>query len=254
MRRLGLLLILIAGCGAPPNAPTARRVRASRAPSGDGCPAAETRLGESCWSAEGTRWQVEAEGPGGAYRFELELMAANRARSTDHTAAGPQSDEWVQDGPLLRILLSHRFVEYRARLTNGTVLIGEARNVRGQRWSWRAARVFGELSCPETETRVGEACMSVAGTRWRLEGDGLEAHAIAFLGDGQLGVDESDVPAGSWTQRGSAVTFALAEHGPSFEAEVSDADALEGTWTREGSRARVWRATRLESFPPVMHR
>lgn len=241
---------MLLACARPPGPPSARTVRSSRAGNGDGCAATETRLGTECWNAAGTRWTVEAEGPGGNYRFDLELMGANRARSTDHAAASPATDEWVQDGPLLRVFLSDRYVEYRARVSNGTVLLGEARNVRGQRWSFSARRAFGPPACLAQEARFDTVCMSVAGTRWRL-GDGDDARVVRFAEAGVVQADGVEDDAGQWEQEGAEVRFELTAGrlAGTFVGELEDEDTLV---LERGERPLP--ATRLESFPPVIER
>lgn len=192
---------------------------------------------------------MQADGPAGEYRFELSLLAAGRVRATDHAGASPAHDEWFQDGPLLRVFLSDRFVEYRARVTNGTVIIGEAINVRGQRWSWRADRQFGELACDGGDAQTEEGCLTVAGTRWRLEADGSDARVIEFLDDAELASGSSR---GQWEQAGSAVTFTLEEGGPEYIALVEGSRELTGRFAGGGQEG-LFRATRVPSIPPVMH-
>lgn len=203
------------------------------------------RLGASCWSAAGTHWRVQADGPGGAYRFDLTLLGAGRVRSTDHDGASPVSDEWSQNGSLLRIFLSDRFVEYRTRVSNGTVLIGEAINVRGQRWAFRADRDFEAAGCAGAEAVVEGVCMTVAGTRWQLDGQD-----VAFLAGGRVFVGAAEEASGGWEQVASALTFTLAEDGPTRVAQVASTSELSGTF--EGSDGE-WRATRVPAIPPVMH-
>ncbi|MCB9593372.1 MAG: hypothetical protein H6719_11630 [Sandaracinaceae bacterium] len=211
----------------------------------DDCAPQEAALGGTCWSAVGTRWRVDAEGPGGAYHFTLALLAAGRVRADDHDGASPARDEWFQDGTLLRVFLGDRFVEYRTRVSNGTVLIGEAINVRGQRWSFRADRDFGEAPCAADEAHLDAACMTVAGTRWELDG-----HVVAFLDEGRVAVDDDADVTGRWEQVGQALSFTLEEGAPTRVAEVEDASELRGTYEgRDGS----WSATRVRSLPPVMH-
>lgn len=268
---LGLALLLTA-CGGP--ADGGRATRSGADAQGEGpCGPHEANLAGTCWSAEGTRWNVEAEGPGGVYRFDVELLAAGRVRSSDHGAASPARDEWFQDGELLRVFLADRFVEYRAEISNGTVLIGEAMNVRGQQWSWRGDRVFGEAPCADSEARVDGACMTVAGTRWRLAAEGSEARLIEFLEDGRVGIggradDLADDPAddladdptddptdnteapGRWEQDGSTLRFTLGAGSPAYVAEVAGDAELRGTRDDE----RAFEATRVPSVPPVIHR
>lgn len=213
----------------------------------EGCAFDQTRLGTSCWSAAATHWAIQAEGPGGLYRFEVDLLAAGRLRSSDHPDAGPGHDEWFQDGALVRIFLSDRFVEYRTRVTNGTVLVGEAINVRGQRWSWRGDRVFGEVACSETEARLEEGCMSVAGTTWTMDG-----RVVQFLDGGVVALGRRD-QAGEWEQTGSSLRFTLASSDgvTRHQAELQSSGELSGTV--DGSGGGAWTASRIPSIPPVMH-
>ena len=232
--------VAIGGCG---GAQVAALETAEAAPD-DGCGPHATRLGATCWSAEGTRWEVLADAPEGAYELELELLAAGRVRSTDHAAASPASDEWFQDGPLLRVLLADRFVEYRATVTNGTVLVGEAMNVRGQRWSFRAQRMFSPGRCEEREARLpNDACMTVEGTRWELTQGGA-ARFIELLAGGAVGTSSADPTEGDrWVQEGSTVRLRIA--GRELTGELEGADTLRG----DG-----FSATRVPSVPPLVWR
>ncbi|MCZ7683236.1 MAG: hypothetical protein M5U28_32330 [Sandaracinaceae bacterium] len=235
-----MLALSIAGCGGA----TGSVATLPAAEPDDGCGPSATRLGAECWSAAGTRWSVVADGPSGEYTFELELLAAGRARATDDRSASPGSDEWFQDGRLLRVFLADRFVEYRASIENGTVLVGEATNVRGQRWSWSATRLFGESVCQEGEARVGEACFTVAGTRWQLgEGAPIELLAGGALARGGQDAAEGD----RWEQRGEAVHFSLG--GRRYEGRLEGDRELRGTV--DGAS---FTATRLESIPPLARR
>jgi hypothetical protein len=235
--RAALALALFA-CGGPAIAPEAAASEID-----DGCGPSGTRLGEGCWSAEGTRWSVAADGPGGAYEFELELLAGGRVRSNDHAASGPGNDEWFQSGPTLRVFLSDRFVEYRAEVTNGTVLVGDAINVRGQRWSWTAQRVFGELVCGEDQARLASACFTVAGTRWQLE-VGEAPVLVEFLGDHTVAVGDAIT---RWEQEGATLRFSVGER--ELVAELTGSDTMEGTYSGAGGAGR-FRASRVPSIAP----
>lgn len=229
----------VGGCGGAPAA-----LEPAEAAADDGCGPHATRLGAECWSAEGTRWEVLADAPEGAYTLELELLAAGRVRTTDHPTASPATDEWFQDGPLLRVLLADRFVEYRATVTNGTVLVGEAINVRGQRWGFRAQRRFSEGRCQSGEARLpNEACMTVEGTRWELTQGGA-TRSIELLAAGALATSSADPAEGDrWAQEGSTVRLTIG--GTVLEGELEGADVLRG----DG-----FRATRVPSVPPLIWR
>lgn len=246
MRNTAFAALLLAACGGDPGPGSERAGGAGEASGGEGCEADETRLGGTCWSAAGTRWRIEADGPAGAYRFEVAMLAAGRMRSTDHGAAAPAHDEWFQDGSLFRFFLSDRFVEYRTRITNGTVIVGEAINVRGQRWAWRGDRVFGEAACADSEVRLADGCMSVAGTVWEMDG-----RAVQFLEDGAVAVGDED-GAGSWEQGGGSLRFTLSS-GADARAHVAELESsreLSGGY--EGDEGS-WSAARVLSVPPVLH-
>ncbi len=211
-----------------------------------GCAAHEARLGTTCWSAEGTRWHVLADGPGGEYELDLALLAAGRVRADDQPSADPATDEWFQDGALLRVFLSDRFVEYRAEVTNGTVLLGEARNVRGQRWAFSASRVFGQQRCGAHEARVEGACLSMAGTRWALNTGGAPV-LVEFLAEGALAAGPEVRAEDGWEQEGGALRFRIA--GTRYRAELNDAARLRGTF--EGAHEGRFSANRVESIPPL---
>lgn len=235
MRGLGMLALGLAlvGCGAS----TPARVETAP-PDDDECGSRATHIAGSCWSPEGTRWAVVVDGSAGLDDFEIELLAAGRVRSNDSPDASPASDEWFLDGAVLRVFLSDRFVEYRATVTNGTVLVGEATNVRGQRWPWRGERLFGERSCAEGEARLESACMTVAGTRWQIEG---EPRVVELLRDGVVASSPADPGADRWTQEGTRIAFTVDE----------GARRLEGTLEGDARiRGSDFSATRVESIAP----
>ena len=194
---------------------------------------------------------MAAQGPGESYEFELTLLRAGRVRSTDHAAAGPASDEWFQQGELLRVFLGDRFVEYRARIGNGTVLTGEALNVRGQRWSWRADRDFEQTVCARSEALVDDACLTVEGTRWRLEHEATH-ETLEFLAGGALGRGAGDPDAtrvGTWSQTAEDVRFAFGSDETTFLARLENADQMTGSASSERG-AHPFVAVRMPSLPP----
>ncbi len=239
-RRWVMVLALACGCGATPPVTLADPEPAQ----GEGC-GRLARLGAECWTAEGTQWAVVADGPGGLYEFDLALLAAGRVRADDQASASPATDEWFQEGPLLRVFLSDRFVEYRARVTNGTVLVGEAINVRGERWGFRATRVFGESACREDEARLDGTCMTMAGTRWQLDAGGAPV-VVEFLASGAIAAGAEARGDDRWEQAGAALRFSI--DGRRFRAELSDESALRGAIEEGGS----FTATRVESIPPLV--
>jgi hypothetical protein len=243
MRRIvliGLAILSLCGCGGAASVPVAEPVAAAD----DGCGPRATRVAGACWSAHGTRWRVTTEASAGVDELELELMAAGRVRSNDHPAASPAMDEWFLERSVLRVFLADRFVEYRATVTNGTVLVGEAINARGQRWPWSAVRVFGEPTCERDEARIEGACMTVAGTRWRVEGQG---ELIELLAEGVVATGPEDAR-DRWTQEGERVRFTTGAGAHQFEATLEGDGALRGT--RDDGAA--FTASRVESIPPAL--
>lgn len=238
-----MLAIGLGACGGG-----AAQLGGGTTPSGpEPCPSAgELRLGRICWSPVGSRWHLTSWAPGGEYAFDVELLAANRVRSTDHPGAGPATDEWFVDGNTLRIFLSDRYVEYRADVSNGTILIGEAQNVRGDTWEWRGDRVPGEGSCQPGEADLGEACFAIAGTRWTLS-EGGATTVIHFAPEGRVLSDaasaESEASDNTWTQEGSSIAFTIGGRRHSAAVE-RDTEHMNG----DG-----WSAERLELYAPPMH-
>lgn len=243
MRRTSSVLLALAlvACGGG----TTQVVGETTTPRGlPACPnAGELRLGRICWSPVGSRWHMTAMAPGGEYAFDVELLAANRLRSTDHPGAGPVSDEWFVDGNTLRMFLSDRFVEYRADVSNGTVMVGHAENVRGDTWEWRGDRLPATGACEEGTADLGDVCFAIAGTRWTLS-EGGSTRVIHFAAEGRVLADDAPPAEGdTWTQDGASVTFTLG--GRSHTATVSgDGARLSG----DG-----WSAERLELYAPPMH-
>lgn len=210
----------------------------------DPCPTAgELRLGRVCWNPTGSRWHVTAMAPGGEYAFDLELLPANRLRATDHPAANAATDEWFVDGNSLRLFLQNRFVEYRADLSNGTVMIGEAQNVRGEGWSWRGDRMQISGGCQPDEAPSGETCITMAGTQWILRGPAGE-RVIHFEPEGRLLTDQgAPVAANRWSQQGDQLTFTL--DGVEHTARVDGVAQLRGT-----ASGGEWTAEPVPLYPP----
>ncbi len=234
-----LMSLLASGCGG-----AAANGGSSTTPVAavDPCPnAGEARLGRVCWNPSGSRWRFVAAAPGGEYTFEVELLAANRVRATDHPAAGPATDEWFVDGSTLRVFLADRFVEYRGELTNGTVIVGQAINTRGETWEWRGDRMASRGSCNAEELQIGGSCFSISGTRWRAALPSGE-QIVQFAPDGRLVVDRGDAEGASWRQEGARITFTLA--GTSYDAQILSELSLQG---------QGWSAERVPSYPPPIH-
>ncbi|MDQ3032415.1 MAG: hypothetical protein M3Y87_08375 [Myxococcota bacterium] len=242
---IGLFFVVsLVGCGGAAGA-GGGGTTAAQAP--DPCPADnEVRLGRICWNPTGSRWHLTAQAPGGEYAFDVELLPANRLRSTDHPAATAATDEWFVDGNSLRLFLQDRFVEYRADLTNGTVMVGEAQNVRGEGWSWRGDRMQLGGGCHPGEAVSGETCITLAGTQWRLRGPGGE-RVIHFEHEGQLLTDQgAPVEAHRWTQEGDQLRFTL--DGVEYTAPIESAERLSGT-----ANGAQWSAELVPLYPPPMH-
>lgn len=211
-----------------------------------------------CWSPTGSRWHVTASAPGGALEFDVELMAGGRVRATDDVAGGPATDEWFVQEDVVRIFLANRYVEYRGRLTNGSLLVGDVINVRGDTWDFRAERQHGG-GCPTTELATGEgeesACYSAAGSRWTVSARG--ATFVVELGaEGVLTSDNaSDTTTGNdtWDQTGNEVHLRFDGGATEYTATIgSSLDRLEGS-AHDGSGNFTFTAQAIASFPPPFH-
>lgn len=219
------------GCGAArSHGPVGPSGEAER---NDPCPNRnELQLASHCWNPAGSRWRIVASAPGGEHRFDIELLSANRLRSSDHPAADPARDEWFVENGELRLFLANRFVEYHAHVSNGTVLVGRAVNARGDEWRWRGDRSYG-TGCPEGEAQLSAGCFSIAGTVWDAS-RGDVRHILQFAEDGQLLVDADEADAEHrWTQEGALVHFAHDGHDQTVVI-ASDAAHFAGEgWTGE---------------------
>lgn len=210
------------------------------------CPTAgELRLGRICWNPVGSRWHLSANAPGGEYAFDVELLAAGRLRATDHPAATPGTDEWFVEGNTLRFFLGGRYVEYRADVTNGTVLVGQAANVRGDLWEWRGDRMPDETSCHPGEAQVDGACFSIAGTRWQVSPASGAAFDMIFEPGGALFMSSGATEA-TWEQAGTTITLQL--NGQTVTVQVGA-----GFASLTGSGGMTFTATPLPSYPPPIH-
>ncbi len=196
-----------------------------------------------CFDPVGTRWHVVANAPGGRYEFDVELMASGRLRANDHPAAGPGTDEWIIEDDQLRLFLANRYVEYRGRFTNGSVIVGSASNVRGDAWEFRADRMRVPHACQGNElvVRGGDepVCYSAAGSRWQMHLGG-RSFVVELASNGALTSDDpNDTTAGddTWEQVGGTLRMYLNGRTTTLEATLRpDAlDRLEGTASVGGS-------------------
>lgn len=236
---------LVVGCGGSMQGERADRAGLVRASSYVPCEdPAEVRLAPNvCFDPVGTRWQVVASAPGGQLDFSLELMAGGRVRATDHPAANPGTDEWIVEDDLLRIFLGNRYVEYRARLLNGSVFVGTAQNVRGDRWEFRANRERTIAECRGNELVVREGdepgCYSAAGSRWLVSLEG-RSFTIELAGNGAMTSDDpSDTSAGddTWEQERGALRLLFDGGARRLEATLRPGalEQLSGTASPGGS-------------------
>ncbi len=224
--------------------------------------ASQVRLAPTvCWSPVGSHWHVAADAPGGSYAFEIELMAGGRVRSTDVTGATPATDEWFVENDELRIFLQNRYVEYRATLHNGTLMIGEAVNVRGDVWSFRADRVHVSASCPANEVATSSGdepgCFDVAGSRWAVNAGGHE-YEVQFGENGTLvsnNPTDTTVDDDGWSQEGATVVFWFNDHATELTGTItaSDLGHLAGTGHDSSGGALSWSAAAIATYPPPVH-
>lgn len=210
-----------------------------------------------CFDPVGSRWRIVANAPGGRYEFEVELMAGGRVRATDHPAAGPGTDEWFVEDDELRIFLANRFVEYRGRFTNGTVIVGEAANVRGDRWDWRADRLHTGRPCLGNELTTNDAdepgCYSAAGSRWTVTTGG-RSFVVELAANGSLtSNDPSDTTSGNdtWQQEGATLRFFFDERATTYEATLNAADLAHLSGTVSGRTSGTFTAEALPTYPPA---
>jgi hypothetical protein len=233
---------LAAGCGGgTAQTDTTTPARATYSPCAN---PAEVRFAANvCFDPVGSHWRVTSNAPGGQYEFEVELMAGGRVRATDHPAAGPGTDEWLVEDDELRIFLANRFVEYRGRFSNGSVIVGDAANVRGDRWDWRADRVHTGGRCLGNELATNDAdepgCFSAAGSRWTVTTGG-RSFVVELAANGTLTSDDpSDTSPGNdtWEQDGATLRLFFDERARTFEATLRPADLrhLSGTVSGGGS-------------------
>jgi hypothetical protein len=238
---LFLSVVLTAGCGGGAAQIDTTTARPAYSPCEN--PAQIRFAANLCFDPAGSRWRVTADAPGGRYEFDVELMAGGRLRATDHPAAAPGTDEWIVEEDELRLFLANRFVEYRGRFSNGSVVVGEAANVRGDRWDWRADRIHTGSRCLGNELATSDAdepgCYSAAGSRWTVTSAG-RSFVVELAANGSLtSNDPSDTTAGNdtWEQVGATLRLHFDERARSFEATLRPADLahLSGTMTGGGT-------------------
>jgi hypothetical protein len=261
--RASFLALLLAACGSTATTTASTTPHSRARPAYTVCTdAAQVRLAPSvCWSPAGSHWHVEAQAPGGTYTFDLELMAAGRVRATDVTGASPATDEWFVENDELRIFLQNRYVEYRTTLHNGTLLIGEAVNVRGDVWPFRADRTHVSGSCPANElaTNTGDepSCFDVAGTRWTVN-VGASTYELQFGAEGTLFTNEPTHVTpddDGWEQQGATLRFWFDDHATELTATIAAGDLghLAGNGHDAHGASVSFTAAAIPSYPPPIH-
>lgn len=216
-----------------------------------------------CWNPVGSRWRVVSQAPGGELTFDLELMAGGRVRATDDASSGPATDEWFVQENVIRIFLGNRWAEYRGELTNGTLLVGSASNVRGDTWTFRAERQHGG-SCAAGEMVLGEGadpiCYSAAGSRWTLSG--RTSFTVELGANGTLTHDNpSDTTADNdtWSQAGNTLTLRFDGGATEYTATLSPrpvgrnaVERLSGN-AHDASGSFSFTAEPIATYPPPFH-
>jgi hypothetical protein len=223
---------------------------------------AEVRLAPTvCWSPVGSHWRLVAQAPGGEYTFDIELMAGGRVRSTDVTGATPATDEWFVENDVVRIFLQNRYVEYRGTLHNGTVLVGEATNVRGDVWTFRADRRHDGARCPANELVATDGeepgCFAIAGSRWTVHA-GPNEYEVEFGADGHLvstNAADTTPDDDGWEQQGGTVRFWFDNHATELTASVapSSLERLSGNGHDASGGSFAFTAEAIPSYPPPIH-
>lgn len=241
LRPSPLLLVLLVGCGGGTTQTGGTTPVSSYVPCEN---PAEVRFAENvCFDPVGTHWHVTSSAPGGQLEFDLELMAGGRVRATDHPAAGPGTDEWFVEENELRVFLANRFVEYRGHFSNGSVIVGEVANVRGDRWDFRADRVHQGGRCLGNELAVNDAdepaCFSAAGSRWTVSTAG-RTFVVELAANGTLTSDDPrDTTPGNdtWEQEGGTLRLFFDERATTYEGTLhaSELSRFGGTVTGGGA-------------------
>ena len=213
-----------------------------------------------CWNPTGSHWQFEAQAPGGTYTFEVELLAGGRVRAADVPNATPATDEWFAENDELRIFLQNRYVEYRATLHNGTLLVGEAVNVRGDTWGFRATRVHQGDTCPSNELTVGvgdePGCYDAAGSRWTVHAGNAE-YEISLGENGSLvsnNPSDTTVDDDGWSQEGGTIVLWFDNHATELTATITPSDLSHLSGNGHGAAGAIsWSASAIPSYPPPIH-
>jgi hypothetical protein len=258
---LALATLPLAACGGAgaSGTTTTARVRPAYTPCDD---PSEVRLAPTvCWSPAGSRWRIVAQAPGGEYTFDVELMAGGRVRSTDVNGATPATDEWFVENDVVRIFLQNRYVEYRGTLHNGTVLVGDAVNVRGDSWVFRADRRHEGSGCPDNELVAtdGEepACYAIAGSRWTVHA-GASEYEVQFAEGGRLlstNTADTTPEDDGWEQQGGTVRFWFDDHATELTASLtpSNLTRLSGNGHDTSGGTFAFTAEAIPTYPPPIH-
>jgi len=249
----GALLVSLVGCGASATTAPTTPVNVYMPCENP----TQVRLAPGvCFEPVGSTWRVVADAPGGHYDFRITLLAGGRVRSTDHIAAGPGTDEWFVEEDQLRVFLGNRYVEYRGRLQNGSVFIGEATNVRGDSWEFRADRVHegGRCLVNELVTHDGDepGCYSAAGSRWSVQVGG-RSFDVELNANGSISSnDASDTTPTNdrWQQEGGTLRWLFDDGATTFATQLNAAnlDRLEGQVS--GRASGTFTATPTPTYAP----
>lgn len=90
----------------------------------------------------GSRWSLSTDVPGEkVYRYDIVFHPGGRLENHHPNDKTPDNDTWEQRGLIVIFRYNDNFITYTGRFENARTLQGEAVNIRGLKFPWKAERL-----------------------------------------------------------------------------------------------------------------
>lgn len=95
-----------------------------------------------CQSIVGSRWSLSTDVPGEqAYRYDIVFHRGGRLENHHPNDKTPDNDTWEQRDSTVILKFNNSYITYTGQFENSRTLKGEALNIRGLKFPWKAERL-----------------------------------------------------------------------------------------------------------------
>ncbi len=93
-------------------------------------------------SVVGQRWSLSTDVPGEkVYRYDIVFHPGGRLENHHPNDRTPDNDTWEQRGSTVILKFNNSYITYTGQFENPRTLKGEALNIRGLQFPWKAERI-----------------------------------------------------------------------------------------------------------------